>query len=85
MAPPNAGLGWMEHTVAEATNCSKPVQGSVLGGKTKTISAGSQSSFRASDVAQANSQTCSAGMDHDLFPPSEWRAIVIKLDELGQP
>jgi hypothetical protein len=27
-----------------------------------TISAGSDSSFRASDVAQANSETCSAGM-----------------------
>jgi hypothetical protein len=51
----------------------------------KTISAGSKSSFRASDGAQANSKTCSAGMDHDLLPPSKWRTIVIKMDEFGPP
>ena len=32
MVPPNAGLGWMEHTVAEAANYPTPAQGSVLGG-----------------------------------------------------
>jgi hypothetical protein len=50
-----------------------------------TISASYESSFRASDVAQANSETCSAGWDQDLLLPSKWRAIAIKLNEFGQP
>jgi hypothetical protein len=35
------------------------------------ISAGSESSSRASDLAQANRGTCGAGMDKDLLLPSE--------------
>jgi hypothetical protein len=31
MVPPNAALGWMEYTVAEAANYSKTAQETVLG------------------------------------------------------
>jgi DNA-binding MarR family transcriptional regulator len=52
--------------------------------KITTVSAGSESSFRASDVGKQIQRLAARGCSQDLRPPSEWRAIIIKLDEFGQ-
>jgi hypothetical protein len=87
----------MEHTVAEAANCSTPAQGSVLGGniesKVTELDYDKKRPFElAAGAASVPVMWCkqiqrlaARGWNHGLLPPSEWRTIVIKLDEFGPP